>query len=131
MPISSRVHGILDYIVGLALIAAPWLFGFVNFDQFEAATWTPIVIGSLIIGLSLITNYETSLAKIVPLRMHLAMDALVAVILAASPWLFGFSEYVYLPHVIVGVAELLIVAMSDRAAYNYRRDRDQFVESHI
>ena len=29
-PITTFVHGILDYTVGLALIAAPYLFGFVE-----------------------------------------------------------------------------------------------------
>jgi len=28
--IPTKVHGILDYVVGVALIAAPWLFGFAN-----------------------------------------------------------------------------------------------------
>lgn len=26
--IPTKIHGVLDYIAGLALIAAPWLFGF-------------------------------------------------------------------------------------------------------
>lgn len=36
--IPTRIHGILDYVIGVALIAAPWIFGFS--DQ-RAAMWEP------------------------------------------------------------------------------------------
>lgn len=115
--ITSRLHGIIDYIVGFALIAAPWVFGFVNFEEFQAATYTPILIGLSILMLSLITNYEYSVAKIVSLKTHLMMDTGAALLLVASPWLFGFAEYVYLPHVLVGIAELGVVAITKNVAY--------------
>jgi hypothetical protein len=28
--IGTKVHGIMDYIVGLLLITGPWLLGFIN-----------------------------------------------------------------------------------------------------
>ncbi|WMT92951.1 SPW repeat protein (plasmid) [Pelagibacterium sp. H642] len=33
-------------------------------------------------------------------------------LLLISPWLFGFSSEVFWPHVVVGIAELGVVAMS-------------------
>jgi hypothetical protein len=47
----------LDYPVGIVLIAAPWIFGF-NAASNEAAYLVPIVIGAVIILQSLITDYE-------------------------------------------------------------------------
>ena len=128
--ITSRLHGIIDYIVGVALIAAPWLFGFADFDNFPAATWTPIVIGCAILGMSLLTNYEFSIAKIIPLRAHLAMDFIAAVFLAASPWLLNYADYVYAPHLIVGLAEILVVAMTIKQPYT-PRGRERYVESRV
>lgn len=29
--IPTRVHGVLDYTIGLLLIVAPWLFGFADY----------------------------------------------------------------------------------------------------
>ncbi len=41
--IPTKIHGILDYIVAMALIAAPWVFGFANND---AETWVPVIAGA-------------------------------------------------------------------------------------
>ena len=40
--IPTRIHGFLDYIVGVALIAAPWIF---QFSDNTAATAVAIVLG--------------------------------------------------------------------------------------
>ncbi|MFL6288586.1 MAG: SPW repeat protein, partial [Actinomycetes bacterium] len=37
--IQTRVHGPLDYLVGIVLIVAPWIFGFSDVDS---AKWTAI-----------------------------------------------------------------------------------------
>jgi hypothetical protein len=104
-PITSRLHGMLDYPVGIVLIAAPWIFGFSDADN-EAAYLVPIIIGALIIAQSLITDYELSVADVLPLRAHLMLDLVLGIVLAASPWIFGFSDEganAWLPHLIVGL----------------------------
>jgi hypothetical protein len=50
------------------LILAPWIFGFS--DVGGAAVTVPIVIGALMIGQSVITDWELSLADILPPRYH-------------------------------------------------------------
>jgi SPW repeat len=104
-PITSRMHGMLDYPLGIVLIAAPWIFGFS--DAGGAAVAAPIIVGALVILQSLITDYELSIADILPLRAHLAMDAVLGAILALSPFIFGFSDEgtnAWLPHVVAGIA---------------------------
>lgn len=108
--IPTNIHGVIDYLTGVALLAAPYLFGFADGT---AAQWVPTIIGLLIIGQSLMTQYELSLAKIIPMPTHLMLDAGTGVLLAASPWLFGFADRVYLPHLIVGLMELAVVALSE------------------
>ena len=107
--IPTNVHGIIDYITGVTLVAAPFLFGFADGT---AAQWVPIIIGLAILGQSLITQYELSIAKIIPMPTHLMLDAGTGLVLAASPWLFGFADRVYLPHLLVGVMELAVVLLS-------------------
>lgn len=107
--ISTQAHAIEDYAIGVLLIAAPYLFGF---GDKTAAQWVPTVIGIMILGASMLTRYEYSLYPIIPMPMHLMLDAGAAIVLAASPWIFGFAERVYLPHLILGLGELAVVAMT-------------------
>jgi hypothetical protein len=108
--ISTRMHGVEDYALVLLLLAAPYLFGFANGT---AAQYVPQIIGIMILGVSLNTRYELGVMGIIPMPLHLMMDAGAAIILAASPWLFGFSKFVYLPHLMLGLGEVLVVAMSE------------------
>lgn len=100
---STKVHGVLDYLMGILLIASPWLF---DFARGGAETTVPVVLGISALIYSAITNYELSVAKIIPMRTHLTLDLLSGIVLAASPWIFGFNEYVYLPHLVLGILEI-------------------------
>ncbi|WP_374164157.1 SPW repeat protein [Arcticibacter sp. MXS-1] len=101
--ISTRFHGVLDYLMGIFLLAAPWLL---NFNDGGAAQYVPMIVGAMIILLSFFTNYEADLSKTISMSTHLTMDILAGIVLAASPWLFGFASEVYLPHLILGIMEI-------------------------
>lgn len=101
--IDTRVHGIVDYLMGVFLMAAPWLFGFATGG---AAQWVPVILGIAVLLYSLMTDYELGVIKVISMRAHLMIDLLSGVFLAASPWIFGFSEEVFLPHLILGIAEI-------------------------
>ncbi len=118
--VSTRVHGIIDYGTGLLLIVVPYLLGFADGT---AAQWVPMLVGLAIIGMSLLTDYEFSVAKLVPMPIHLGADVLAGILLAASPWLFGFSDRVFWPHLIVGALEIgagLITQTQRRDSTPYR-----------
>jgi hypothetical protein len=115
--LNSRTHGVLDYLTAIVLIVAPYLFGFANGG---AAQLVPQVIGALIILMSLLTAYELSVAKLVPFRVHLGVDIAQAILLLVSPWLFGFADVIWWPHVLVGLFELAVVAGSWSRATDYR-----------
>jgi hypothetical protein len=113
--VPTRIHGMLDYLVGILLIASPWIFGFS--DESGAAKWTFIVIGVAVLLTSLMTNYELGVMHVVPMHVHLWADAAAGVILALSPWIFGYADDTgangWLPAIVIGVGELLVAAMSD------------------
>lgn len=111
--LSTYVHGVLDYVVGVALIAAPNLFGFSELGG--PAVLLPRLLGAAAILFSVLTNYEWGVLKVIPMRVHLAVDFLSGVLLAISPWLFGFANEpanAWAPHVVVGVMENFVVFMS-------------------
>lgn len=107
--IPRKVHGVLDYLVGILLIAAPWVLGFADNGP---ATYVPVILGAGALAYSLFTNYELGLVRMIPFRVHMAFDVMSGLLLAMSPWLFGFADRVYLPHLLVGAFEVLAGLMT-------------------
>ena len=52
--IPTKLHAPLDYIVGVVLIAGPWIF---QYSDDKVATAISIVLGIGLIAYSLLTNY--------------------------------------------------------------------------
>lgn len=106
--IPTRVHAILDYLMGIVLIAVPWALGFAetNMGENGAATWVPVIIGAGMILAALMTDYEYGAVSLISMRTHLGIDIAAGILLAASPWLFGFYELVWIPHLVLGLAEI-------------------------
>src|SRR3712207_2781360 len=101
--IGTKTHGYLDYIMGALLIAAPWIF---DFAAGGAETWIPVILGAGVILYSLMTDYELGASRQISMRTHLMLDLIGGALLAVSPWLFGFADYVWEPHLIFGIAEM-------------------------
>jgi hypothetical protein len=110
--IPTRIHGLIDYLTGILLIAAPFLF---RFADNTAAQWVPMLLGAAILVMALMTDFELSLANLIPMPLHLGIDAAGGLLLLASPWLFGFADRVMWPHVIVGIMEIFF-ALTTRTA---------------
>jgi hypothetical protein len=113
--IPTGVHAYFDYIGGIALLAAPFVFGF--FSVGGAAVIVPMVLGVGLILYSLLTNYELGIpgVKFIPMAYHLAFDFVASAFLTLSPFLFGFinkSPNAWLPHIIAGIAVILLVLVS-------------------
>ena len=101
--IPTAVHGVMDYLTGVLLIAAPWVLGFADGG---AETWVPVILGAGAILYSLLTDYELGAVRMLSMPVHLGLDAASGLVLAASPWLFGFDERVWLPHLVLGLVEI-------------------------
>ena len=101
--VPTRLHGIIDYVVGAILMASPYVLGFADGG---AAEFVPVALGLAAILYSLFTDYELGAVRAIPMPMHLGLDAASGVLLTASPWLFGFAGQVYLPHLLFGLFEI-------------------------
>ena len=109
--ISTRMHGLADYGVGVLLIIAPYLFGFATGGIEQ---WLPMLLGFAVIVYSMLTRYEWGLLPIIGMPAHIALDIGGGLLLAVSPWLFGFAEIVWIPHLVVGLIEIGTAAMTSR-----------------
>ena len=101
--IPTRIHGFLDYGMGLLLILAPWIFGFADGGP---ETWVPVILGIGAIGYSLFTDYELGMVRVLPMATHLMLDIASGAVLAVSPWVLGFADDIWVPHVILGILEM-------------------------
>lgn len=118
--LSTRVHGFMDYLMGVVLIAAPWVFGFA---EGGAETWVPVVLGIGAILYSMLTDYELGAVPLISMKAHLGLDALAGVLLIASPWLFGFAESIWIPHVVLGALEVGAALMTQTTPSRIRHTR--------
>lgn len=86
-PISTRMHGMVDYLTGGTLLALPGMLGA------KGTTATVLrAAGAGALAYSLLTRYELGLIKILPMRLHLLLDAMSGATLAAAPFLFADED---------------------------------------
>jgi hypothetical protein len=119
--IPTKVHGLLDYVVGIALITAPWTFNFNDaaVTGGSAKNLIPIILGAAAFLYSLFTDYEWGASRKIAMPVHLVFDFLSGAFLAASPWIFGFADEVYLPHLVIGIFEM-VAALTTSTHPGYR-----------
>jgi len=113
--LSTKIHGALDYITAFLLLAMPYML---NYDTGAIAGRIFLILGVATILYSLITKYEFGLLNVIPMGLHLTLDVVSGIVLAASPWLFGFQDKEFLPHLIIGLFEI-IVALLTTVKTNY------------
>lgn len=102
--LSPRTHTIIGFIIGIALVLAPNIFGFS--DVGGAAVDVPRILGVLIILSELSARGSFSGVGFIPMRAHLTLDVIAGAFLAASPWIFNFTDEganAWVPHLVVGL----------------------------
>jgi len=87
--------------MGLLLIALPWILGLARGGPESAV---PVASGAAGLIVTFFTNHEYVVRRI-PMTAHLAVDGVAGAVLLVSPWVFGFADLVWVPHVILGVTE--------------------------
>ncbi|MGH2918098.1 MAG: SPW repeat domain-containing protein [Solirubrobacteraceae bacterium] len=105
-PIPRIVHGVIEYLAGALLIAAPFLL---SFDS-GAATAVSIVGGLVVLAVAASTEGPTGMVASIPTSVHFLLDFVFAGVLVASPFLFGFSgeSAPTAFFIVLGVAHLLV-----------------------
>jgi len=81
------VHGALEYVAGLAFIAAPLLLDY----ESGAAVAVSIVVGIIVLLVAATTEGPTSLVNALTLSVHVVLDYVLALFLIATPFLFDFG----------------------------------------
>lgn len=114
---STRVHAFLDFALAISIAASPWWSGFAGQNP---ETWVAVGTGVAVILYALATDNELGVVKQLQMTMHLWIDALAGLFLAASPWVLSFDQRVWIPHLAIGLL-LLAVAVVSHTIPGYER----------
>lgn len=80
--ISTKVHGVLDYLYVLILFFIPTIF---HFSTNGMPTVTMGIISSTILVYSAFTKYELGISKYLPMRIHLLLDIVIGIFSPLRP----------------------------------------------
>jgi hypothetical protein len=112
-PVDSTLHGVVDYSAGAFLLTAlpkvAGIEGTRSARQIRTA-------GAIHAGYSTLTDYPLGVVKALPYKAHLALDAVGALALAATPFVTGQYKKgadQWVPHVALCLFELAALAMTD------------------
>jgi hypothetical protein len=104
--VPTSVHGAVDQVVGPALVAAPELL---RLQKTSPEGLVPRINGAVAAVYSNLTDYELSLKNLIPMKVHLALDAMSGAALAAIPLATGAHRRGlrhWLPHTLIGALEI-------------------------
>jgi hypothetical protein len=87
-PLSARLHGLLEYLIGGFFIASPFIFGF----DASSAVAIGVAGGIVLILMAATAQTGPALSGMVPVGLHVLFDVVLAAFLIASPFIFGFSD---------------------------------------
>lgn len=107
--ITKKMHAFLDYPVAFALMTLPFLFGLGASNPI--ALYLSVGTGIAALILTILTNHETGLFPLVPYKMHLIVDFMVAVAFILAPFIFGFEGMDAIYYWINGAAVLTVVGL--------------------
>jgi hypothetical protein len=111
--IPTSIHSAVDHVVGPALIAAPEVL---RLPKKSPEGIVPRVNGAAAAIYSNLTDYELSLKNVIPMKVHLALDAVSGATLAVVPLATGAHKRGirhWLPHTLVGAFEVAMAITTE------------------
>lgn len=110
-PISRPLHGVAEVTYIPAVALAPKLGGF---EDDETATMLCRAIAGMGLVSSLLTRAEWGVVRVVPFKVHLALDAVTGLLALSAPKLFGFSNNTRARNafILMGLTALVVSALT-------------------
>jgi len=107
--VTKTIHAFLDYPVALSLMVAPFLLGLGS--SHPLALWLAVGTGVAAFILTLLTDHQLGVFRVLPYSVHLAVDALVGVVFLVAPIALGFTGIDALYYWANGAAVLFVVGL--------------------
>jgi hypothetical protein len=87
--VTQKLHALIDYPVAISLMAMPFVLGLGASNPL--AFWLSVVTGVAAFMLTVLTDHETGVFRILPYALHLSVDFTVGLVFAVAPIVFGFT----------------------------------------
>jgi hypothetical protein len=113
--IPQDVHSVMDYLDGGGVLLGAFVS---DCPRAKAASW---VLGASGIGASAVTDYRLSLAKLLPIETHEAIDYAFGVSAISAPFLFGYRKtapLVAAAHIAIGIGTIVASLFTDYRAFS-------------
>ena len=107
--VTKTIHAYLDYPVAIALMALPFVLGLGSSNPI--AFQLSVATGIAAFILTLLTDHQLGVYKIIPYKIHLLVDAIVGVVFVAAPFVFSFKGIDAIYYWIIGATVLAVVSL--------------------
>ncbi|MGE0587749.1 MAG: hypothetical protein AB7O48_04190 [Cyclobacteriaceae bacterium] len=107
--VTKQIHAYLDYPVAAALMLLPLLLGLGGSNPL--ALYLSIATGIAALVLTLLTDHQLGVYRIIPYKWHLLVDALVGIVFVAAPFVFSFRGWDAYYYWVNGLAVLTVVTL--------------------
>jgi hypothetical protein len=107
--ITKQIHAYLDYPVAFSLMALPFLLSLGRTNSM--ALWLSVAAGVAALVLTIFTDHQFGLIRVIPYGVHLAVDMAVGVVFLAAPSVFGFTGVDAMYYWINGAAVATVIAL--------------------
>ncbi|MBV7408976.1 MULTISPECIES: hypothetical protein [Roseobacteraceae] len=107
--VTKEIHAYLDYPVALGLMAMPALLGLGSSHML--AFWLSVATGVAAVGLTILTDHHLGLIRVLPYKLHLAVDGAVGAVFLIAPFALGFSGLDAAYYWLIGATVMAVVSL--------------------
>lgn len=109
--VTKTMHAYLDYPVALSLMILPFMLQLGSSSPL--ALWLAVVAGAAALVLTVFTDHQFGLVRVIPYKAHVAVDFLVGVAFLLAPFLLGFTGIDAWYYWINAAAVLTVVSLNE------------------
>ncbi|MDH5452997.1 MAG: hypothetical protein OEY05_06715 [Paracoccaceae bacterium] len=107
--VTKTIHAYLDYPVAFGLIFFPFVLGLGA--STPLALWLSVATGIAALVLTLFTDHHLGVFRILPYKLHMAVDLAVGLMFIVAPFAFGFSGIDAAFYWINGLAVVSVISL--------------------
>lgn len=108
--VTKEMHAYLDYPVAFALMGLPFLLGLGASNPL--ALYVSPAVGLAALVLTVFTDHHLGMIRVLPYKLHLAVDLAVGVLFLALPFAFGFTGLDAMFYWLNGAAVVAVIGLS-------------------